>query len=319
MHVFVWGSILVWFVAIPSTSSQTFYSSFFRYGGVAFEVLGTATFWFYLPLATIIALAPTILFRLVNLYRSPTYVDFVRLKEKKDGKKIFKRRKLKRKGHSTHSMKRTGYAFAHQEGYGALITTGHIFGMDEENVRAEHLRRQSTFLSRSPSRAATEPPVLGTDDNDGGLPTKVSMSAITVLHNVSVEVVEIEIDPATPDTQSSERNLVEEPDIPAAKEDLVVTVDATAATGLNSEKEEELPISLEKIELDSCPSVKAAEGEAVEVEQTDSVLIPMVRIPGLVDSPESPGTEENVESEKEVNKGDDKAVEKEVDPNVVPT
>ncbi len=159
MHLFVWGSILIWFVVIPSTSSPFFYSDFFQYVGVAYEVMSTPNFWFYFPLATVVALAPTMLFRLYNLYRHPTFIDYVRLKEKKEGKKTFLRKKM-RSSTSRKSMRITGYAFSHQEGFGDLITTGHIFGLNEGNVTLERSMRQSRIMS-SPviSRAATETPM----------------------------------------------------------------------------------------------------------------------------------------------------------------
>ena len=42
-----------------------------------------------------------------------------------------------------------GYAFSHQEGFGALITTGHIFGMNKDSVEGEHQRRYSRFHTQS--------------------------------------------------------------------------------------------------------------------------------------------------------------------------
>lgn len=257
MHILVWGSILIWFVIIPVTSTGTLYSSFFRYGGVAYEVLNTANFWFYLPMATVVALFPTIVSRLISLYRNPTYVDFVRLKEKKEGKKLFKRKKLSRKPTSSHSTKRSGYAFSHEEGFGTMISTGRIFGMDEDNVAAEHVRRRSVLLSASPSRAGTEPP----HPTQFAAMTAASVSAAVLgiggRSSFTIEVVE--------DRNSS--------------------TDKEQPVGIPRERKGQ---DDDRIVFQSA-GTHDEEGTSVEdpVEQTDSALMPPpLRIPGLVDSPD---------------------------------
>lgn len=259
MHVVVWGSILVWFVVIPVTSAGVLYSSFFRYGGVAYEVLNTAAFWFYLPLSTVVALFPTMISRLINLYRYPAYVDFVRLKEKNEGKKLFKRRKMTRRPATTHSMKRSGYAFSHQEGYGEMITTGHIFGMDEGNVAAEHLRRRSVLLSASPSRAGTE--LLQPGSSHFAAAAAASLSAAVVgidsRSSITIEVVE-DLGSVGDEKQASSI-----PRDTASRDN-----DCVAAPPSHEETHEDEP-------------------EAEFSEQTDSALMPPpLRIPGLVDSPD---------------------------------
>ena len=163
MHLFVWGSILSWLVVIPIASTGTFYQipGFFRYVGVAFEVLSSATFWIYLPIATIAALAPTIIFRIMRIDLYPHIVDDVRLLQDKRGRKLFKRIKLRHKHEGTksrpHSVRRSGYAYSHTEGFGELISSGRIFGLNEEEVLAKHRRRLSTIISNPTSRAGTPP------------------------------------------------------------------------------------------------------------------------------------------------------------------
>ncbi len=276
MHVFVWGSILIWFVLIPIISTGVFYGSFFQFGGVAFEVLSTANFWFYLPLSAVIALAPTMLFRLIQLYRRPQYVDFVRLKEKKEGRKIFKRRIISRKSISSRSVRgRSGYAFSHQEGYANLITSGRIFGMDEEHVEAEHHRRRSILLSATPSRAGTERPVSMVSfpeetTSELAPPVQVSISDAVLKSGLS-PTVSIEV--------------VEEGENTTAH----VETSASAA-----EKEASPP-------RDTTPTTGAG------VDQTDSVLVPSVRIPGLVDSPPTKEGEKEEEASKEEKKAAESA------------
>ena len=163
MHLFVWGSILSWLVVIPLASTEAFYllPGLYTYIGVAFEVLSTATFWIYLPIATIAALAPTIIFRIMRIDLDPHIVDDVRLLQDKQGKKLFKRIKLRHKHEGTksrpHSVRRSGYAYSHTEGFGELISSGRIFGLNEEEVLAKHRRRLSTIISNPTSRAGTPP------------------------------------------------------------------------------------------------------------------------------------------------------------------
>jgi phospholipid-translocating ATPase len=156
-HVFVWGSILAWFLVLPITSSPALYVAgigVFRFDflGVFYEVLQTATFWFYWPLAVIIALGPTITFRTLLVDLRPTLVDDVRLKMKKEGRRVFRRALLKSKlpriSFSLAGVKeRTGYAFSHQRGFGKLILSGRMFaGVSEEQVRRERERRVSTIV-----------------------------------------------------------------------------------------------------------------------------------------------------------------------------
>ncbi len=162
IHLFIWGSILSWLVVIPITSAPGLYgiAGFFEYLGVAYEVLATATFWIYLPIAVIIALLPTIIFRVVLVDIDPHIVDDVRLQQKKEGRRLFKRLKLRRKPVYSEvtrraTVKRTGYAYSHTEGFGDMITTGRIFGMDEREVADERRRRLSTIIGIS---RGTSPP-----------------------------------------------------------------------------------------------------------------------------------------------------------------
>ena len=165
MHLFVWGSILSWLVVIPIASTGLFYDlvpGLFRYIGVAFEVLSSATFWIYLPIVTIIALAPTIIFRIMRVDIAPRIVDDVRLLQVQQGRKrLFKRFRLHHKHEDKpsrpRSVKRSGYAYSHTEGFGELISSGRIFGLNEEEVLAEHRRRLSTIISNPTSRAASPP------------------------------------------------------------------------------------------------------------------------------------------------------------------
>ena len=283
MHVLVWGSILIWFVIIPITSTGLFYSTFFRYGGVAYEVLNTADFWFYLPIATVVALFPTIVSRLIALYRNPAYIDFVRLKEKKEGKKLFKRKKIGRRPVSTYggTLKRSGYAFSHQEGYADLISTGHIFGMDSDHVQAEHFRRRSVLFSKSPSRTGTEAPTLSSDK-----PASITTAAIAAAASLTTAVVGI-----TNNRSSVTIDVVEA----AGSNSRSSSPDATAAEPQTGDS-----IQREASPSDDSTSHEPTQGVSVllvqdpPAEETDAALMqPSLRIPGLVDSPDATTTEED--------------------------
>ena len=213
MHVFVWGSMLSWLVVIPITSSDflyDLYADLFRYNGVAYEVLGSATFWFYVPLATIIALAPTVMFRVIKLDLYPRLVDDVRLKMKTDGRRLFKRKTFKRKSVKRTSVKRSGYAFAHEHGFAKLITSGLGFGMRQDTVEEERQRRLSAWMATpTTSRATTPSPKrvlsghLPRDEKEPlgpGIESSGSerdMSTLVTHHDVNVDVHESPTIPGT--------------------------------------------------------------------------------------------------------------------------
>lgn len=172
--MFLWGSILAWFAVLPITSSPGFYVAGigvfeFDFLGVFYEVFWTATFWFYWPLASIVALGPTIVFRTLRLDLSPTLIDDVRLKMKKDGRKSFRRelfkKKLPRISFSLADVKqRTGYAFSHQGGFGKLLLSGRMFGgQSEEQVYRERENRISKIIRSAPCSPVPQHRGLGAE------------------------------------------------------------------------------------------------------------------------------------------------------------
>ena len=192
MHIFVWGSILAWFAVIPFMSAGPVYSGFLLafdfYGGVGIEVLQTATFWFYWPLAAMVALTPTIITRILKLDLNPHLVDDVRLLQKKDGPQLFTRRKIKRKTPSIRgrsaSVHRTGYAFAQEPGFGSMITNGRAFGLDQAEVRQQHHRRLSQLIASYPPT-----PTRSTSPNiAGGLEASLGVAASMAISQGEVEV-----------------------------------------------------------------------------------------------------------------------------------
>lgn len=167
-HISVWGSIILWFVVTMVTGTAPFYRSplgydLLSYVGVPFEVFGTGNFYFYCILVIVISLFPVMLFRIVQRELRPTTVDDVRLKLAKEGD--LKLKDLFTLGGRFHphiparfrrprdkdAPRRSGYAFAHERGFGKLITTG--LGLRKKAVEAGNIhKRGSTLLrSRSPS------------------------------------------------------------------------------------------------------------------------------------------------------------------------
>lgn len=340
MHIFVWGSILIWLVAIPIMSAGGLYGliDLFLYVGVAFEVLRSASFWFYLLLATAIALAPTIIFRIMRLDVNPHIVDDVRLLQKNEGRRLFKRLKFHRKppesAVSRRSVKRTGYAFSHTEGYGDMITTGHIFGMNEEEVFAERQRRLSTIISRPTSRGTTP-----SKDKDSLSAIKATLAiagadvaAAVTSHGtiqegddqggkekVSVEVYktkkELEqgdkIDAGTSSSQEKEKSL-ELPDEQSSvieaenvKVDLAEDVSSAGAGDVEqTEDTDEVSSDHESSRALLIPTKKSSndtEGEAIEMSNldeeesdNDKPLVSM-NLPGSVESPTIGGEERDIE------------------------
>lgn len=124
-HVVVWGSIFFYF-----GFTFVFYSDLFgyEYMGTARNVMGTADFWFTLILTVTVLLVPVVAERFYYIDTRPTLTDKVRLKQKisksksKSGEFILRRHSTMRR--SQRSLYRSGYAFAHSEGFGKLITSG---------------------------------------------------------------------------------------------------------------------------------------------------------------------------------------------------
>lgn len=124
-HFVIWGSILFYF-----GFTFAFYSELFDYTylGTAVNVMGTATFWFTVVLAVTILLIPIAASRFYRSMTRPTLADRIRLKQRiitksksKSGDLILRHASHRR---SQRSFSRSGYAFAHEEGFGELITTG---------------------------------------------------------------------------------------------------------------------------------------------------------------------------------------------------
>ena len=98
----------------------------YAYQGVAFQVFASAKFWFTLILTNVILIVPVVAYRFYTTSIFGTLSDRVRMKQrltKSKARRDFHIRRASTFRRSARSM-RSGYAFAHQQGFGELITSG---------------------------------------------------------------------------------------------------------------------------------------------------------------------------------------------------
>ncbi|XP_024917280.1 phospholipid-transporting ATPase ID isoform X2 [Cynoglossus semilaevis] len=157
-HVCVWGSLCSYFSIMFVLQSQGLFRSFpsqLNFVGCARSTLLQPIVWFTIALATAICVVPVLAFRFLKLDLKPQLSDTVRYtqlvrqkKRKPAGRNVggpwrgagsVSESRLGARGGS----RRSGYAFAHQEGFGELITSG-------KNMRLSSLALTS-FASRHSS------------------------------------------------------------------------------------------------------------------------------------------------------------------------
>ncbi|XP_062279089.1 phospholipid-transporting ATPase ID [Scomber scombrus] len=157
-HVFVWGSVGSYFTIMFALHSHTLFGIFpnqFHFVGSAQSTLLQPVVWLTIALATAICIVPVLAFRFLKLDLKPQLSDTVRYTQ------LVRQKKRKPVGRSMGgawrgagsvsegrlgargSSRRSGYAFAHQEGFGELITSG-------KNMRLSSLAL-ATFASRHSS------------------------------------------------------------------------------------------------------------------------------------------------------------------------
>uniref|UniRef100_A0A3Q3MH08 Phospholipid-transporting ATPase n=1 Tax=Mastacembelus armatus TaxID=205130 RepID=A0A3Q3MH08_9TELE len=152
-HVFVWGSLGSYFTIMFALHGQTLFSIFpsqFHFVGHALSTLLQPVVWLTITLATAICIVPVLAVRFLKLDLKPQLADtLLRQKKRKPvgrsvggawrGMGSMSEGRLGARGGS----RRSGYAFAHQEGFGELITSG-------KNMRLSSLAL-ATFASRHSS------------------------------------------------------------------------------------------------------------------------------------------------------------------------
>ncbi|KAM3873313.1 phospholipid-transporting ATPase ID [Diretmus argenteus] len=157
-HVFVWGSLGCYVTIMFAMHSQTLFRIFpnqFHFVGHAQSTLLQPVVWLTIALATVICIVPVLAFRFLKLDLKPQLSDTVRFDQ------LVRQKKRKPVGRGAGGVRggvgsvsegrlgarggsrRSGYAFAHQEGFGELITSG-------KNMRLSSLALAS-FASRHSS------------------------------------------------------------------------------------------------------------------------------------------------------------------------
>ena len=124
-HITIWGSLVFYFCL-------TFFFNWAFLGshvGSLTTAMADPTFWFTSLLATVVLLLPVVAWRFYKVDVQPTLTDKARM--------VQRAAKSRQKGESgglprpfsgrrSRRSVRSGYAFAHSEGFGRLITSGRI-------------------------------------------------------------------------------------------------------------------------------------------------------------------------------------------------
>ncbi|KAM7158597.1 putative phospholipid-transporting ATPase IM isoform 2-T8 [Molossus nigricans] len=131
-HVFIWGSIASYFLILFTMQSNGMFGIFpkqFPFVGNARHSLTQKCVWLVILLTTVASVMPVLVFRFLKVDLFPTLSDQIRQwqKAQQKARPLHGRRPRSRRS----SSRRSGYAFAHQEGYGELITSG-------KNMRAKN-------------------------------------------------------------------------------------------------------------------------------------------------------------------------------------
>ncbi|XP_074539982.1 phospholipid-transporting ATPase ID isoform X1 [Halichoeres trimaculatus] len=157
-HVVVWGSLGCFFTIMTALHSQTLFRIFpnqFHFVGSAQSTLLQPVVWLTIALATAICIVPVLAFRFLKVDLKPQLSDTVRYTQlvlQKKRKPVSRSVAGAWRGTGSVSegrlgarggSRRSGYAFAHQEGFGELITSG-------KNMRLSSLAL-ATFASRHSS------------------------------------------------------------------------------------------------------------------------------------------------------------------------
>lgn len=124
-HVFIWGSIVTYFCILFTTHSNGMFGVFpnqFPFVGNVWHSLTQKCIWLVILLTTVASVMPVVMFRFLKVDLYPTRSDQIRQQQRTEKKA--RPRRSQRSHTRRSSSRRSGYAFAHQEGYGKLITSG---------------------------------------------------------------------------------------------------------------------------------------------------------------------------------------------------
>ncbi|XP_062318632.1 probable phospholipid-transporting ATPase IM [Osmerus eperlanus] len=124
-HFFVWGSLAVYFAILFALHSDGIFGIFpsqFSFIGAARHCLSQKTVWLVILLTTVVCVMPGLAVRFLRADLHPTQTEKVRRLQQASRKQAPQQQNLRRVRRT--SSRRSAYAFAHQQGYGELITSG---------------------------------------------------------------------------------------------------------------------------------------------------------------------------------------------------
>lgn len=120
----IWGSLAFYFII------DYFYNYVVggQYVGSITKAMSEANFWFTTVLVVTISVMPVLAWRFYFVDVAPTLSDRVRLKQRMAAVRSRQSQDVLRTPSARRARRsiRSGYAFAHQEGFGRLITSGKI-------------------------------------------------------------------------------------------------------------------------------------------------------------------------------------------------
>lgn len=170
----IWGSLAFYFVA------DYFYNYVVGgpYVGSLTKAMAEAKFWFTTVLTVIISIMPVLAWRFYFVDVHPSLSDRVRFKQRMQQIRSRQSQDILRTP-STRRLRRSirsGYAFAHQEGFGRLITSGKImrklpnpeFSMQLPGIGKLHLHTGGNNSTSMSKHNTTAPPPSQESNSSGG-------------------------------------------------------------------------------------------------------------------------------------------------------
>ncbi|XP_032378970.1 probable phospholipid-transporting ATPase IM [Etheostoma spectabile] len=140
-HLFIWGSLIVYFAILFAMQSNGIFGIFpsnFPFIGTARNCLSEKSVWLVILLTAVVCVVPGLAVSFLRVDLFPTVTDKVRHVQQSNKKQGPQEQNLRRVRRT--SSRRSGYAFAHQQGYGELITSG------------KNMRMSTVSTARSPER-----------------------------------------------------------------------------------------------------------------------------------------------------------------------
>ncbi|CAJ1062262.1 phospholipid-transporting ATPase ID isoform X2 [Xyrichtys novacula] len=199
-HICVWGSLGCFFAIMIALHSQTLFRIFpnqFSFIGRAQITLLQPVVWLTIALATAICIVPVLAFRFLKVDLKPQLSDTVRytqLVHQKKRKPVS--RGVERGWRGTNSVsegrlgarggsRRSGYAFAHQEGFGELITSGKNMRLSSLALATFASRHSSSWIDTLRRKKHTHTPPSASGESSPA-PSSVSGSAPPLSNSSSV-------------------------------------------------------------------------------------------------------------------------------------